>query len=308
LAQEQVLKIKTFKEVALDWHVKQSNTWSVKHCKTVIQRLEKNVFNLIGHLPIADITPRIVLDVLLKIEEREAFETAHRVKSIIGQVFRFGIPYEYCDRDITQDLRGALTPTRPKNFASITNPDEIGIMLNLIDDYTGHLSTQFALKIMPHVFVRSYPMRYAEWTEFDLDQAVWSVPAEKMKKSEPFIVPLSTQVMTLLLDLKSYNLPSKFLFMGVDATKPISDNTMRLGLRRIGYTSEQMTVHGFRHMASTRLNEMGFDPDLIEKQLAHTSSDKVRSAYNHAQWLPERKKMMQKWSDYLDGLKSKPMG
>lgn len=293
----------SFESVALEWHKKQSNTWSTKHQSTVIQRLEKNVFPIFGQKPIDEVTSIDILGCLRLIEQRNAFETAHRVKSIIGQVFRYAIPHQYCDRDLTQDLRGALTPHKAKHYASITEPTEIGALLRAIDDLKCSVANLYAMKIMPYLFVRSYSLRYAEWNEFDLDAKLWRIPGSKMKKSEPLLVPLSEQVICLILQLKQYNLSDKFLFPGLSNDRPISDGTMRMSLRRMGYTSEQMTVHGFRHMASTRLNEMGYHPDWIERQLAHTEGDKVRAAYNHAEYLPQRTKMMQDWANYLDKLK-----
>lgn len=238
------------------------------------------------------------------IEQRNAYETAHRVKSIIGQVFRYAIPHQYCDRDITQDLRGALTPHKAKNYATITDPEEIGQLLRAIDDLKSSAANLYAMKVMPYVFVRSYSLRYAEWSEFDFEAKLWRIPGTKMKKSEPLLVPLANQVIQLFQEIKQYNLSERYVFPGLSSDRPISDGTMRMSLRRMGYTSEQMTIHGFRHMASTRLNEMGYHPDWIERQLAHTEGDKVRAAYNHAEYLPQRTKMMQDWANYLDRLKN----
>ena len=295
----------SFQEIAIEWHTKQSNTWTEKHSKTVIQRLEKNVFPFLGHIGINDISPKMILDVLKKIEERGKFETAHRVRSIIGQVYRYGIPHEYCERDITQDLRGALTPVKVKHLASITDPVQIGILLKAIDQYQGTIPTLYGLKIMPHVFVRSYAFRYAEWTEFDFEAKLWRIPGDKMKKKEPLLVPLSHQVISMLRELEEYTGSNQYLFVGSASNKPISDATLRNALIRLGYSRDEITIHGFRHMASTRLNEMGYNPDWIERQLAHTEGDKVRAAYNHAEYLPQRTQMMQDWSDYLDKLKLK---
>lgn len=302
-AEEVATHGKTFQEVAVEWHTKQSNLWSEKHAKTVIQRLEKNVFPVLGDRAISIITAKMVLDVLKGIENRNAYETAHRVKQVVGQIMRYGIPHEYCERDVTQDLKGALTPSRSSHLATITDPKEIGILLNAIDDNSaGGFSTIYALKILPHVFLRSQALRRSEWSEIDFDQNLWVIPKEKMK-NDKLIIPLSTQVIQLLKELRAYNHPSRYLFPGINADKNLSDTALRNGLRRLGYAKEEMSIHGFRHMASTRLNELGFESDWIEKQMDHVSRDSVRATYNHAQYLDKRRDMMQKWSDYLEKLK-----
>ena len=208
--------------------------------------------------------------------------------------------------DVTADLRGALAPVVSEHHAAITEPARIGEMLRAIDGYTGHIVTAYALKLAPLLFVRPGELRHAEWTEFELDsyEPQWRIPAEKMKMGEQHLVPLSKQAVALLRELQPVTGRGPYVFPSLRSRlRPMSDNTVNAALRRLGYTSEEMTGHGFRSLASTCLNEQGYHPDLIELQLAHAERNKVRAAYNEAQRLPERRKMMQAWSDYLDHLR-----
>jgi integrase len=214
---------------------------------------------------------------------------------------------ERAPHDVTADLRGALAPVVSEHFATITEPARIGELLRAIDGYTGHFVTAFALKLAPQFFVRPGELRHAEWTEFDLDanEPQWRIPANKMKMGEQHIVPLSEQAIALLRELQLLTGRGQYVFPSIRSrSRPMSNNTVNAALRRLGYTPEEMTGHGFRSLASTCLNEQGYHPDLIELQLAHAERNKVRAAYNKAQRLPERRKMMQAWSDYLDGLRA----
>jgi integrase len=244
---------------------------------------------------------------LRRIEARGAIDTAHRALQNCGQIFRYAIATSRAERNIADDLRGALPPVKQTNFASIKEPKAIGALLRDIDAYSGNLIVRAALRMAPYVFVRPVELRSAEWAEFNFEGAEWRIPAEKMKMRQVHIVPLARQVLAILEDLRQYTGNGRFLFPSMRANSaPISDMTLLAGLRRLGYTKEQMMVHGFRSMASTRLNEAGFNRDWIERQLAHGEQNSIRAAYNYAEYLPERRKMMQWWADYLDKLRADP--
>jgi integrase len=293
----------SFEFVTREWHAKYKHNWSYDHAKRTIERFEKNVFPWLGRLNINDIKPPELLAVLRRIEDRGALDTAHRVHQQCGQVFRYAIATGKAERDTAADLKGALAPVRTKHHASITDPVKIGELMRAINGYSGSFVTACALKLAPLVFVRPGELRHAEWSEFDLDNAEWRIPAEKMKMGTLHIVPLSKQAINILNDLNGLTGRDRYLFPS-NRTKerPISNNTVNGALRRLGYTKDEMTGHGFRSMASTLLNEQGWNRDAIERQLAHSERDGVRAAYNYAEYLPERKKMMQAWADYLDGL------
>lgn len=260
----------------------------------------------IGERPIADVTAPEVLTVLRKVERRGRYETARRLRSCCGMVFRYAIATGRADRDPSVDLRGALTAHKVNHRATIVDPKGIGALLRAIESFEGQPSTRFALRFAPHVFARPGELRHAEWTEFDFDAAVWSIPAEKMKMRRPHRVPLSRQSLDLLRELKVITGNGRWLFPSVRTVlRPISENTLNAALRRLGYASADMSAHGFRAMAATRLNEMGrWNPDVIERQLAHQESNAVRRAYTHAtEYWSERVNMMQAWSDYLDELR-----
>jgi integrase len=244
------------------------------------------------------------LEVLRKVETRGAVDTAHRCLQYGGQIFRYAIATGRMTHDISSDLRGALRPAIHKHRASLTDPKEVGGLLKAIDVYSGNLIVKSALRMTPYVFVRSGELRHAEWSEINFDKAEWRIPATKMKMKQIHIVPLSKQVIEILKDLRPYTGQRRFLFPSMRANdKPISDVTLLAAIRRLGYSKEEMTVHGFRSIASTMLNEQGFNRDWIERQLAHGERNSVRAAYNYAEYLPERRKMMQSWADYLDSLK-----
>jgi integrase len=303
----------SFEALAREWHKKQhvrkspdkKSHWTERHAKQVIARLEKNVFPFIGKHPIARLKSADILTVLQKMEDRQVFELAHRVMQICGQVFRYAAATGRAERNFVLDLKGALTPHRIEHHATITAPREIGGLLRAIDGYKGDFVTGCALKMAPLVFVRPGELRGAEWSELDLELAEWRIPAERMKMGNPHIVPLSRQTLAILRDLEKVTGGGRYLFPGARTTsRPMSDNTVNAALRRLGYTKDAMTGHGFRSMASTRLNEMNiWGADAIERQLAHTPRNKVRASYNFAEFLLERRIMMQAWADYLDGLR-----
>lgn len=269
--------------------------------------LETFLFPHIGHRPIGEITPRELLDALRLTEAGGMLETTKRAKIKAGQVFRFAIIEGLTDNDPTPSLRGALRSPKPKHHAAVVDPREVGALLRAIDGFSGQLTTRAALKLAPLVFVRPGELRQAEWIEIDLDGAMWRIPGERMKMKAPHLVPLSTQAESVLRELHPLTGSGRYVFPGLrTSSRPMSENTVNAALRRLGYSGEEMTGHGFRSMAATRLNEMGWNADAIERQLAHAESNKVREAYTHAaQYLDERRRMMQAWADYLDGLRGR---
>jgi len=261
----------------------------------------------LGSKPIGTITPPELLAELRKIEANGTHETATRTKQRVSQVYRYAVATGRAERDITTDLRGALAPVVTENRAALTDPVKVGALLRAIDGYVGQPATHAALKLGLLLFVRPGELRAAAWAEFDLeaDKPIWRIPAERMKMREPHIVPLSAQAAAILKALQPLTGNGRYLFPSLRTReRPMSENTLNAALRRLGYTGEEMTAHGFRAMASTLLNEQGFAPDVIELQLAHAERNKVRAAYNRAQRLEERRTLMQQWADYLDGLKA----
>ncbi|MBF0185346.1 MAG: tyrosine-type recombinase/integrase [Magnetococcales bacterium] len=300
-----------FEPVARAWIEKRIKpTYTEKHAILVTRRLEIDVFPIIGTRPIQEIKAADVLAILERMESRGVVVSAHRVKQIIGQIFRYAVAVGKADTDPTYALRGALTPVREKHHASITDPSRIGELLRAIDGYQGSFVVRCALKLVPLVFVRSGELRHAEWTEIDFEKSEWRIPAAKMKMKEQHIVPLSKQAIAILESLRPLTGDGKYLFPGERTRERcISENTTTAALRRLGYAKEEMTTHGFRSMASTILNEHGWNRDAIELQLAHSERNSVRAAYNRAEHLQERRKMMQWWADHLDqlaGIKTKP--
>lgn len=295
----------SFEIVAREWYAKFAPTWVPSHSDKIIRRLERDVFPWIGKRATKDITPPELLAVVRRIESRGALETAHRALANCGQVLRYAVATGRAERDSSADLRGALPPVRQRHHATIIDPTAIGALLRAIEGYTGSLVTKCALRLAPLVFVRPGELRRAEWAEFNLDAAEWRIPAERMKMRVHHIVPLSTQAVAILRELQPLTGVSRHVFPGARTrSRPMSENTVNAALRRLGYGSDDMTGHGFRSMASTLLNEQGWHRDAIERQLAHAERNPVRAAYNFAEHLPERRKMMQAWADYLDALRS----
>lgn len=300
----------TFGALAEEWLKKQKKALSPDTIEQLRRRLELYVFPHIKREPIEAIKASDMLRVLRKIEDRGLHETAHRVNSLCSRIFRYAVASPGpVDRDPTADLKGALASTKTTHFASITEPRRIGELLRVIDGYQGEPSVTAALKLAPLVFVRPGELRGAEWSEIDLKAAEWRIPAARMKMEREHVVPLSKQAVAVLKEIKPLTDGGKLVFTSLRSrTRPLSDNTLNAALRRLGYTTDEMTAHGFRTMASTRLNEMGWDPDVIELQLAHKERNKSRGAYNRAERLKERRAMMQAWADYLDGLKADKRG
>jgi integrase len=259
-----------------------------------------------GSRPITEITAADLLAPVREIEARGNYETAKRLRATCGSVFRYAIATGRAERDPSSDLRGALISHQVRHRATIVEPAHIGALLRAMDGFEGQVTTQAALRLAPHLFVRPGELRQAEWAEFDLEGAVWSIPAAKMKMRRPHRVPLSRQSLGVIHELRELTGSGRWLFPSLRTnTRPISENTLNAALRRLGYSSEEMTTHSFRAMAATRLNETGrWNPDAIERQLAHQEANTVRRAYMHgADYWAERVQMMQAWSDYLDGLR-----
>ncbi len=294
----------SFEAVAREWYGKQVHTWVAGHADDVLRRLERNLFPDIGRRPIAELEAPELLAAVGKIERRGAYDLAHRVLQVSGQVFRYGIATGRCRRDLSADLRGALTPHKAKHQAAV-RPEDLPALLRAIDTYEtiGDRQTRLALSLLALTFVRTGELIGAEWGEFDVDAAIWAIPAARMKMKSEHLVPLSRQALTILAELKGLAGNSRYVFPGRNPEKPISNNTMLFALYRLGYKG-RMTGHGFRAVASTILNEQGYNPDVVERQLAHCERNEVRGAYNRAEYLPQRKAMMQEWADYLDKIKA----
>jgi integrase len=266
--------------------------------------LESHAFPWVGKRPIAELTAPEMLAMLRRIESKGKIETAQRVKQVCGQVFRYAVATGRAERDPTADLRGALKTKKTQHHASITDPAKVGELMRAIDGFSGSHGVACALKLAPLVFVRPGELRQAEWSEIDLDSAIWRIPAEKMKMRETHIVPLSTQAVAILRDLKPLTGAGRYVFPSIrDTKRPMSENTVTAALRRLGYAGDEMTGHGFRSMASTLLHEQGRPSHLIERQLAHAERNQVKAAYNYAEYMDDRREMMQAWADYLDGLR-----
>ena len=296
----------SFRQIACEWHQTRLADFTDKHRGTVMYRLEKYIFPQIGRVHIAKLETPDILAVVKPIEQRGNFETSRRLLQIIGQVFRYAVATGRAKHDITADMKGALRPRKVTHRAAVLSPEEVGRLLQNIDEYQGYYPLVCALKLAPLVFTRPTELRCAQWSEVDFDKEEWRIPAERMKMRQPHIVPLSDQAIDILLNLKDATGDGKFLFPSTRmASRPISDVTMLNALRRMGYQKEEMSVHGFRSIASTLLNELGYNRDWIERQLAHGERNGVRAAYNHAEYLPERRKMMQEWSEYLLSLKER---
>ena len=296
--------VTTFEMVAREWLADMSLKWAMSHYTKVARRLEREIFPSTGQMPIAEIGPRDLLKPLRAIADRGNRETARRVKQICGQVFRYAVATGRADRDITPDLKGALPPPVCRHHPSIRDPDEIGGLLRAIDGYSGSLITKLALALAPLVFVRPGEMRGAEWSEVSFERTEWRIKSERMKMKSEHIVPLSAQALEIFKDLRMLTGNSRYVFPSIRALdRCMSENTLNAALRRLGYGSDEMTAHGFRSMASTLLNEMGWNRDAIERQLAHAERDSIRAAYNYAEHLPVRREMMQAWADYLDSLR-----
>lgn len=295
----------TFEAVSLQWLGKSASERAASTQEKVSTWLQKDVYPSIGKLPISTIKPRDVLDAVRKMEARGAIDSAHRVKQICGQVFRYGVAAGLCERDVTVDLRGALAAIPKGNFAAITDPKQAGDLLRSIQAYAGHPVTCAALQLAPLVFVRPGELRTAEWSEFDLEAATWRIPGSKMKMGVDHIVLLATQAVAILRALQPLTGHGRYVFPSLrTGERPMSENTLNAALRSMGFDQDTMTAHGFRAMARTILDEVLAERvDLIEHQLAHMVKDPNGRADNRTAHLPARQQMMQRWADYLDKLR-----
>jgi integrase len=296
------LEASSFEHVAREWYAKQAHIWVPGHARDVLRRLEGNLFPEIGLATIGEITAPTLLAAVRKIEARGAHDLAHRVLQVASQVFRYAVATGRCERDPAPDLRGALTPHKGKHQAAVPL-EEFPALLRAIDSYgdLGDMMTGYALRLLMLTFVRTNELIGAEWSEIDETGATWIVPAERMKMKTEHVVPLSRQALETLREVRAIGGGGRYVFPGRNPDKPISNNTMLFALYRLGYKGK-MTGHGFRAIASTVLNESGFRPDVIERQLAHCERDEVRGSYNRAEYLSERTAMMQQWADMLDAL------
>jgi len=297
--------LNSFEVIAKEWGAKHVNNWNDKNNRSK-RMLERNIFPWLGAKPITNILPIDILNCLRRLEDRGTLETAHRVLQICGQVFRYAVATSRIDRDITPDLRGALPPAKGGHFASLTDPKQAAPLLRAIDAYTGTFVVKSALQLAPMVFVRPSELRHAEWAHIDLESKEWRYFVTKTETDH--IVPLSTQAIEILTALFPLTGNGRYVFPSArtpNGSRAMSDVAMLAALRRMGFDKDEMSVHGFRAMARTILDEvLGFRPDFIEHQLAHAVRDANGRAYNRTSHLKERHKMMQSWSDYLDNLKN----
>lgn len=295
----------TFKAIAEDFLMTKQQEWSASHHRHIKECFERDVYPWMGNTPLKSLTAIEVLTTLKRITARGALETAARTKQFIGQAIRYGIATGRAERDVTQDLRGAL-PSPPKgHYPAITESKPLAQLLKDIDAYQGSFVIRTALQLQPLLFARPANLAMAEWSEFDLNAAEWRIAADKMKMGEAHIVPLSQQAIALLKDIHPLTGNSKYVFASNQSktTKHMNAGSIGVSLRRMGYQGIH-TTHGFRTTASTILHEQGYHSDMIERQLSHAERNKVKAAYNRAQHLPERRMMMQAWADYLDKLKN----
>jgi integrase len=304
---------RTFESVAREWVASRAGVWAQRHTETVVDRLVANVYPAIGKIPIADVAPINVLLLVKDIEGRGSLEVARRVMGICSMIFRFAVSLQLVQSDPCRDLGGALSPRVKEHFAALTTPDEAGELMRRIDEYNGTAVVRAALVFSALTFCRPGPIRHAEWNEIDFSGRQWFIPSAKMKltkemklRKEPHIVPLATQAMDLLSKVQHFTGRGRYIFPNPrNKDLPMSENAVLVAIRRMGYSRDQMTAHGFRSMASTLLNECGHRQDVIEAQLAHKDPDAVRMVYNRAEYLNERREMMQTWAEYLDELREK---
>ncbi|KUO54552.1 MAG: integrase [Sphingomonadales bacterium BRH_c3] len=294
----------TFSAIAKEYCEKRkrdgARAWApatARRCEYLISLLSGSI----GKLPITDIDPIDVLEAVRRIERQGKHESARRTMQLAGAVFRYGVATARLRSDPTRDLRGALIVPTVTHYGAIIDPDRVGELLRAINGYEGQPITRLAMQLAPHVFVRPGELRHAEWQEFDLEEALWTIPAGKTKMRKDHRVPLSRQAIAILEETYALTGPKGYVFPSIRTrNRPMSDNTINAGLRRLGYSTDEMTAHGFRAMASTLLNECGkWHPDAIERALAHGDADKVRAAYHRGAHWDERVEMMQWWSDYL---------
>jgi len=303
----------TFEAVALEFHIKQSGGWSPRYAARWLERMEKDLFPYVGRLTLTEISAPILLEALRKVEKRGANETAHTLRQTAGQVFRYGIQTGRCERNPVADLHGALKPIVVKHMSAVLEPLQAGELLRAIDGYTGQPATRAALTLSALLFQRPGNIRQMEWGWIDFDKAMLTIPSSEMKRrlaqklnGRPHLVPLSPQSLATLKELQPLTGHGRYVFPSLrTGERPMSENTVNAALRRLGFTGEEMTAHGFRAMARTLLIERvaGISPEVIEAQLAHGKSGPLGMAYDRAEFMEQRRQMMNVWADYLDKLR-----
>jgi integrase len=296
----------TFEIIAREWYAKYTPTWKQSHAERLLRRLERDVFPYLGTRLITEIKATELLAVLRRVESRGTLDTAHRVRSTCGQVFRYAVATGRCERDPSGDLKGAIPPPQEGHMAAITEPAKVGELLRAIDTYQGSFVVKCALKLLPLLFCRPGELRNAEWSELNFESSEWNIPAHKMKMKQAHLVPLPKQAIAIFTELKKLTGASRYVFpSGRSFDRPMSDNALVAALRRMGFEKGEMTAHGFRATARTILDEvLRVRPDYIEHQLAHAVRDPNGRAYNRTAHLNERRKMMKLWANYLDELKT----
>ena len=296
----------TFDAAADEWLQHKAADWSASQSEKVAGIIRRTLRPWLGRRPMVEITPQEILHCLQRAEREGKRETAHRAREYASAIFRRAVLHGLRTDDPTAVLRGALQPKRGGNMAHLTEPEAIGGLLRAIDNFVGTPEVRMALQLLPLVFCRPGELRAARWVEIDLEAALWNIPAERMKMRRPHVVPLSDQALAILRELEPLTRHGgdALLFPGRDRRKPISETALNAALRRMGYSKEQQTPHGFRHIASTRLHELGWPSHVVEMQLAHADRNAIRATYNKAEHLAERTRMMQAWADHLDALKA----
>ncbi len=301
------LAANTFEVIGREWYVKAMSDKAETTKQKLMRRLEVDVFPWIGARPIADIAPADLVRIIERIESRGAVDLAKRVHNAVGRIFKYAVTKGLASSNPAQsiDLNLIVTQKGVQHHASVTDPVAVGDLLRAIHGFTGAFVTRCALRVAAYTFVRPGNLRHAEWAEIDFDKAEWRIPAGKMKMKEQHIVPLATQTIAILREIQPLTGSGRYVFPSERGQSAVmSENTINAALRRLGYAKEEMTGHGFRSMASTLLHELGLPHAVIERQLAHGERNKIAAAYNFAEHLPERRKMMQQWADYLEKLKT----
>ena len=304
----------TLEAVAREFYAKQQDTWSESHSGKWLRGLELHVFPALGRLPLSTITAPMIMDTLRLVENRGTIDMAHRLRQIVGQVFRYGIQTGRCERDPASDLKGALKPHTVKSAAAILDPKEVGGLMRAIDGYTGTVHTRVALALSALWFQRPGNIRALQWDWIEFDRAMLTIPSMDMKRTKsakingrPHLVPLARQAIALLKEMQPYTGRGMYVFPSVRSNdRPMSENTINAALRRMGYTSDDMTAHGFRSLGRTVIGENLPDihHDVVEAQLAHGKSGPLGAAYDRADYMAQRVRMMQTWADYLDKLRA----
>ncbi|MDA9060679.1 tyrosine-type recombinase/integrase [Candidatus Thioglobus sp.] len=306
-AKAKVSDKKTFEQMFLKWINKNKDQWSLGYVEDTIQRANNYLIPKLGNLPIDEIKSSEIRNLLLKIQDTGKLDMFKKVKGILNGVFKYSVGMDVLKVNPVRDLPSEIFKKKPeKHYAAITDPNEIPWLLDKLEEHKGGYEVRAALVIAPHVFLRPSELTGMLWSEVDFDAKLIRINKDRMKVKKTHLVPLSIQILKALKNLRNVNTDSDYVFPSPrNIHKPITPDSLRVALRSVGVGKDKMTTHGFRSMASTRLNELGYNADLIEIQLSHSQANKIRAAYNHAEYLEERITMMQEWSDYLDKLQNK---